>query len=264
MALGSEDVSLLHLTGAYATFANGGVRVPPVSILEITDNQGHPVYKYNEAHPNGVQAIRADVAFLISSILSDKSARYQEFLPGNPLEESFPAAAKTGTTDDFKDNWTMGYTPNLVVGVWAGNNDGSLMKNVIGITGAGPIWHDILAYATQRYHFAPDDFVRPNDVHAGTVSAVTGLEPQPGEPTVTDWFIDGTMPTIAGGYDSNTPVRNQPPIKQQPPCGGITCGLPPIFPWPPQPGTYGGVETDRAGGINTLIDSREKDVRGQY
>ncbi len=84
MAIGSSEVSLLDLTDAYATFANKGVRVAPTSILEITNNEGQPIYKYNEAHPQGMRAMREDVAFLISSILSDKQARYHEFLPGNP------------------------------------------------------------------------------------------------------------------------------------------------------------------------------------
>jgi len=198
MALGATEVSLLHMTSAYATFANQGVRVPPVSILEITDNQNHPIYKYNEAHPHGVQAMNPGIAFMVNSMLSDKAARYQEFGPGNPLELDRPAAAKTGTTDSFKDNWTMGYTPHLAVGVWVGNSDNEQMNNVIGITGAGPIWHDIMEYASQRYHFPADDFVKPSNVHAGTVSAATGLVPHSGEATVTDWFIDGTLPTIQG------------------------------------------------------------------
>jgi membrane peptidoglycan carboxypeptidase len=203
MAIGTKEVSLLDLTGAYSTFANQGVRVPPVSVLEITDSQGHPLYTYNPNKPHGMRVMGADVAFLMSSILSDKQARYHEFYPGNPLEEPFPVAAKTGTTDSFRDNWTMGYTPYLTVGVWAGNSDNSAMNNVIGITGAGYIWHDVMQYATQRYNYPPDDFVRPSDVHAGTVSAITGLLPLPGEPTVTDWFIDGTMPTVSsyGRYD---------------------------------------------------------------
>jgi len=200
MAIGTVEVSLLHLTGAFATFANRGVRVPPTSILEITDNQGHPLYTYDAAHPHGVRAIREDVAFLMSSILSDTKSRYHEFSPGNPLELDRPVAAKTGTTDSFRDNWTLGYTPYLTVGVWAGNSDNSIMNQVIGITGAGPIWHDVMEYASQRYHYPPDDFIKPPDVHAGTVSANTGLLPYPGEPTVTDWFIDGTMPTIQGPY----------------------------------------------------------------
>ncbi|HEV2654313.1 MAG TPA: transglycosylase domain-containing protein [Ktedonobacteraceae bacterium] len=237
LAIGSSEVSLLGLTNAYATFANKGVRVAPTSILEITNNEGKPIYKYNEAHPQGTRAMREDVAFLISSILSDKQARYHEFLPGNPLELDRPVAAKTGTTDKFIDNWTMGYTPHLAVGVWAGNNDDSKMNNIIGITGAGPIWHDIMEYASQRYNFPPDDFVRPADVHQGTVSAIDGLLPRPGEPTVTDWFIDGTMPTMQSPYTAPTNhchrrdcnPQNQPPPQ---PCQGLGCFFPvgPVLP----------------------------------
>jgi membrane carboxypeptidase/penicillin-binding protein PbpC len=131
-------------------------------------------------------------------MLSDKTARYREFYPGNPLEVDRPAAAKTGTTDSFRDNWTIGYTPHLTVGVWAGNSNNSIMRNVIGITGAGPIWHDIMEYASRHYNLPPDDFIPPANVHKSAVSALSGLLPRPGEPTVTDWFIDGTMPTIQG------------------------------------------------------------------
>lgn len=209
LALGANEVSLLSLTGAYATFANQGVRVAPTSILEITDNQGHVLYQYDAAHPHGVRAVSPETAFLISSMLSDKAARYHEFGPGNPLELDRPAAAKTGTSNSFVDNWTMGYTPHVAVGVWVGNSDNSPMDNgVIGITGAGPIWKDVMEYVSNYYHYPADDFVRPSDVHEGSVSANTGLLAQPGEQTVTDWFIDGTMPTIHGQY---TPTGYQPP-----------------------------------------------------
>jgi membrane peptidoglycan carboxypeptidase len=209
MALGTKEVSLLSLTDAYATFANQGVRVPPTSILAITDSQGHMLYQYDAAHPHGVRAISQQVAFMMSSILSDKPARYHEFGPGNPLELDRPAAAKTGTSDSFVDNWTMGYTPHVTVGVWVGNSDNSVMDNgVIGITGAGPIWHDVMEYVSDYYHYPADDFVRPSGVSEGTVSAETGLLPHPGEPTVTDWFIDGTEPTIQGQY--TPPQQNCP------------------------------------------------------
>jgi membrane peptidoglycan carboxypeptidase len=211
MAIGTVEVSLLHLTGAYAAFADQGVRVPQTSVLEITDSSGHQLYKFDPTHPAGVRAMSPEVAFLMNSVLSDKTSRYHEFFPGNPLElADRPAAAKTGTTDSFRDNWTMGYTPHVVVGVWAGNSDNSIMNNVIGITGAGPIWHDVIEYVSQYYKYPPDDFVRPPDVHSGTVSALTGLLPRPGEPTITDWFIDGTMPTI---HSSN----------YVPPCRGQGC-----------------------------------------
>ena len=223
MALGSTEVSLLHLTGAYATFANRGVRVPPVSILQISDNQGHPIYTFDANHPYGVRAVREDVAYLMTSILSDKAARYHEFGAGSPLELDRPAAVKTGTTDSFRDNWTIGYTPHLTVGVWAGNSDNSMMQNVIGITGAGPIWHDIMDYASQHYHYPPDDFIRPSDVHMGQVSAYTGLLPHPGEPTVSDWFIDGTMPTIQGDYSYYVPARTTPVCKDKNNCEQPRC-----------------------------------------
>jgi membrane peptidoglycan carboxypeptidase len=198
MALGSVEVSPLHMTAAYATFANKGVRVPSISILKIENAQGQPIYTFDSSHIHGTRAMREDIAFLISSMLSDKTARYHEFSPGNPLEVDRPAAAKTGTTDSFRDNWTIGYTPHLAVGVWSGNSDNSIMRSVIGITGAGPIWHDIIEYTSHYYNFPLDNFVPPADVHKGTISALTGLLPQPGEPTVTDWFIDGTMPTVQG------------------------------------------------------------------
>jgi membrane peptidoglycan carboxypeptidase len=223
LALGTAEVSLLHLTSAFATFANQGVHVPPTSILEITDNQGYPLYSYNAAHPQGVRAIRADVAFLMSSILSDTRSRYHEFGPGNPLELDRPAAAKTGTTQSFRDNWTIGYTPYVTVGVWAGNSDNSTMNNIIGITGAGPIWHDVMEYVSHLYKYPPDDFSKPADVHAGTVSAYTGLLPHPGEPTVTDWFIDGTLPTIQGSFTFFQPCGGDncmPPCRRQ-------CNFPP-------------------------------------
>lgn len=227
MAIGATEVSLLHLTSAYATFANQGVREPATSILEITDNTNRPIYKFNAAQEQGVRAVSPGIAYLIDSILSDKTARYHEFFPGNPLELDRPAAAKTGTTDSFRDNWTMGYTPYLAVGVWAGNSDNSLMDNVIGITGAGPIWHDIIEYASHLYNYPATDFARPSNVHAGTISALTGLLPHSGEPMITDWFIDGTMPTIQGSYTQPTPTT--PPGG----CNGDNCVQPPSPPGPP-------------------------------
>lgn len=230
-AIGANGESLLNMTGAYATFANQGVRNPVVSILRITNNEGKMIYQFDENQPKGVRVLRADVAYLMTNVLSDKSARYQEFSPGNPLEMDRPAAAKTGTTDGFTDNWTMGYTPYLTVGVWAGNSDNSMMNNVIGITGAAPIWHDVMEYASQRYQFPPSNFARPSDVHEGVVSALTGLAASPGEPvTPPDVFIDGTMPTITGSWYYYVPPVINP---YYPPVAPVQTPSQPIYPRQP-------------------------------
>lgn len=220
MAIGAKEVSLLDMTGAYATFANNGVRTSQISVLEITNNQGQVLYKYDPNHPQQIRAMDPGVAYEMNSILSDYAARHREFPAGNPLEMPFPAAAKTGTTDSFRDNWTMGYSPHIAVGVWAGNSDNSMMtQNTIGIAGAGPIWHDVMQYVTSRYNFPSDNFPVPSDVHQGTISAVTGLLPRAGEPTITDWFLDGTMPTIySSGYTATPNPTN--PVN---PCYGENC-----------------------------------------
>ena len=90
------------------------------------------------------------VAYLITDILSDERARVPAFGQGNVLEIGRPAAAKTGTTTDWRDNWTLGYTPDLTVGVWVGNADNTPMKGVSGISGAGPIWHDFMRHGPAR------------------------------------------------------------------------------------------------------------------
>ncbi len=242
MAIGSDEVTPLDMTTAYATFANQGVREPQTSVLEITDNQGNLLYKYDENHPKGVRALGADVSFLVSSMLSDKAARYHEFSPGNYLELDRPAAAKTGTTDSFRDNWTMGYTPYLAAGVWAGNsNNEEMTQNTIGITGAAPIWHDVMELASRKYNFPPDDFAVPANVHRGVVSAITGLAPRAGEATTTDWFIDGTLPTTTGNGGYYTPPTTCTNYYCGPNGGGNggnggNGGGQPTFPGPIQPG----------------------------
>jgi len=95
---------------------------------------------------------------MLTNIMSDNPARLPEFPAGGPLQLSRPAAAKTGTTNDFRDNWTIGYTPQIVTAVWVGNNDHSPMENVDGITGAAPIWHDYMEMANKDLpvsNFAP-------------------------------------------------------------------------------------------------------------
>jgi len=142
LTLGGGEVRLLELTSAYGVLATGGVRHEPVCITRVKDGAGRVLYE-REPSP-GQRVLPAPVAFLITDILSDDDARLLGFGEGSVLNLRRPAAVKTGTTTDWRDNWTVGYTPDLVVGVWAGNADNSPMIQVSGISGAAPIWHDVM------------------------------------------------------------------------------------------------------------------------
>jgi penicillin-binding protein 1C len=142
LTLGGGEVTLLELTTAFAVLANGGVTVQPRAILSVTDSRGRPVDVYEAAPAR--QVVSQAAAFLVTDILSDNTARTPMFGANSPLKLSRPAAAKTGTTTDWRDNWTVGYTRYLVTGVWAGNSDGRPMKRTSGLTGAAPIWHDFM------------------------------------------------------------------------------------------------------------------------
>jgi membrane peptidoglycan carboxypeptidase len=207
LTLGTAEIPLIQMTDAYQTFANNGVHVPYHNILDIWDNYGHNLYHYDPSHPNGSRVFSEQINFLMTNMLSDNYARRYEFQGLNTLTmedwNNQPVAAKTGTTDDFKDNWTLGYTSNVVVGVWSGNADGAPMaQHVIGITGAGPIWHDVIEYASGRpllgmhtdLNLPPDPFPQPSGVVQASVNTYNGLQGS----GVTDWMIDGEQPQQAG------------------------------------------------------------------
>lgn len=229
ITLGGAEVRLLDLTSAYGVLADQGVRHPPIAWRDIHDIYGHVYYHFNDAQPPaGQQVLSPQVAYLVTNVLSDDHARDLEFGPGSGLVLSRPAAAKTGTTDSFRDNWTVGYTPNLVTGVWVGNADNTPMVNVIGITGAGPIWHDFMETALKP--LPVEQFNPPPGLVQENVSDLTGLIPNgpgssrivytklpglpkyvanyanTGEPSHVDWFINGTEPTRhtyrLGTYDA--------------------------------------------------------------
>jgi membrane peptidoglycan carboxypeptidase len=153
--LGALGVHLLNETSAYSTFANGGVHVPAHAINTVTNAQGKVIYK---APTTGKRVITPQAAYILTNVLSDNATRDKEFFPCDALDlyvnnkcggTVIPAAVKTGTSNDFVDNLTIGYTPSLVTGVWSGNDNNSPMNNIIGITGAGTIWHDAMMTALQ-------------------------------------------------------------------------------------------------------------------
>ena len=138
LVLGGGEVKLLEMVSAYGVFAAEGLRMPPIAVLKIVDAEGHTIEE-NKATPKRV--LDPSVAKLISDILSDNEARAPIFGLNSPMYfENFQVAAKTGTTENYKDGWILGYTSSIAVGVWAGNNDNTPMLKEPGIVVAGPIW----------------------------------------------------------------------------------------------------------------------------
>ena len=176
LTLGGGEMKPLDLTEAYATFANGGLHLDPTPILWIEDNQGNILVDNRQRE--GQQVIKPELAYLLTHILSDTQARCLVFRCPNNLElPGRPVAAKTGTTNDYRDAWTVGYTPDLAAGVWVGNNDNSEMLNVPGSAGAGPIWNAFMTRATEGTPVR--DFPRPQGVVEREVCMLSGAEPSP-------------------------------------------------------------------------------------
>lgn len=176
LTLGGGEVSLLELTGAFSVMANEGRRVAPVAITKVVDFTGETIYEY--VPPVGDQVIRQAHAYLISSILSDNNARAPMFGTNSVLNLPFEAAVKTGTTNDFRDNWTVGYTPDLVIGTWVGNADYTPMVNTSGISGAAPIWARLMQAGINRFRGGmATPFARPSDVVDKIICSLSGTEP---------------------------------------------------------------------------------------
>ncbi len=216
LVLGGRETTLLNEMTAYGTFANQGVRQDPVFILKVTDSKGNILYQWHKQ--DGPRVLPLNITYLISSILSDNNARSLEFgthswlyIPGRDV------AVKTGTTDDKRDNWTMGYTPSYVVGVWVGNNDNSAMNQAIssGITGASPIWYDIM---TQVLKGKPNEpFQKPDDVTQVTIDSTFGGLPFGSQPTRQEYFIKGTEPTASSPVYQNKDGKTYYVIKENDP-----------------------------------------------
>ncbi len=160
LVLGGGEVSLLDLTGAYSVFATNGIRNPHQGILRTEDKSGRVLETYQ---PHPVQVLPEQTALLINDILSDNAARAPEFGEHSALFiEDRPVAVKTGTTNDYRDAWILGYTPNLVVGAWAGNNDNHPMEKKIAGFIVAPFWKAFMSEALKQYPV--ETFKRPATV----------------------------------------------------------------------------------------------------
>jgi hypothetical protein len=167
----------------------------PVSILRIEDPLGNTIYEYKQ--PTIEQIIDPALSYLMVDILSDNNARTPGFGANSVLKKDFedrPIAAKTGTTNNFRDNWTVGFTPQLSTAVWVGNNNNEEMEDVTGLSGAAPIWHDVmLYYLTDK---PVESWQRPPGLVDVQVDSLSGLLPSDYTPgTVTELFLEGTEPT---------------------------------------------------------------------
>lgn len=230
--LGTHGVSLLQMVGAYQTFADDGEHVPSQSILDVWDNYGHNLYHFNPAQVQGTRVFSKQVSYMMTSVLADEHARQQEFLGDHDLSFwdwdatcrvaraprpdclNHQVAAKTGTTDELMDNWAIGYTPNVVVGVWAGNANGNSMVDVAGISGAAPIWHSVMEFASGRACTdidpriacpegfnrsglnlnQPDTFNEPEGLQQVCTSSIDGLLGS----GHCDWMLEGQQPQQIG------------------------------------------------------------------
>lgn len=223
LTLGGGEVSLLELTSAFQVMANEGRKIAPVAITKVVDHQGNVLFEYQPSP--GDQVVRSAHAYLISSILSDSAARAPMFGYNSILNLPFPAAAKTGTTNDFRDNWTLGYTPDLVVGVWVGNADYTPMINTTGVEGAAPIWAEIMQAGINRYKGGNATlFARPSDVVDYTICTVSGARPSEYCPTYKTEIFASDQPPLPKEQDLwlKTSIDSWTNLQASPACAEFT------------------------------------------
>ena len=209
--LGTLDVTPYEMVQAYTVFANYGQFIPLHAIDKITDSSGDTLFQYTQPRP--IQVMSPQVAFLVTSVLTDNFTRAKDFgacsplflapsrsdcltylrqhPTGNPTGQAtwpspnaWPAAAKTGTGNDFQDDWTLGYTMDFTAGFWGGNNDHTSMNRIDGITGAAPVWQKAMLYAERGHPKTP--FPTPEGVQKIKYTS-SGI-------TSTDWIIKGVTP----------------------------------------------------------------------
>ena len=191
--LGGGEVRLFDLARAYSSFANGGERVESVSILKV-ERDGKTLYENKSLRKSRVMS--EEVAFLINDVLSDNNARLLTFGSNSYLNMGARAVAvKTGTTNDKRDNWTIGWSSNVLIGVWVGNNDNSPMTAVAsGVSGASPIWRKIMIDAWDKYK--GDEFKPPSGVEQIAIDKISGYPEHDGYPSRNEYFAKGTIPSI--------------------------------------------------------------------
>jgi penicillin-binding protein 1C len=219
IGLGSAEVELIEHTNAYATLANNGTYVPAHPIIKITDGQGNVLFDLNKEQvaKDSSQAMPAGNAYQVTSILTDNKSRARIFTEDNlfgntQTELGRPTAAKSGTTENWRDLWTMGYTTDVAIGVWVGRSgDGGAtqLQEIDGIQAAGPIWQSMMYLIHDNAQYAallngpdgkpmPEEFPQPDDVEKMKLCSATGHRAGNGA-EVSDWVVKGQEPTESCG-----------------------------------------------------------------
>lgn len=198
LTLGGAEVKMVDMATAFGVFANSGYKIDLHPILKVVDNKGKVLeeYKPPKSPIFGKKVIPEGVAFIISDILADNSARSLSF--GSSSQLRIPeqtVSVKTGTTNDYRDNWTIGYTPSFLVVAWVGNDDNTPMSGLVsGITGAAPIWNDIMSNLLKDK--TPQPITRPPSVIQKQVCSDTGFfpsaQPEGSCPTRFEYFLKGS------------------------------------------------------------------------
>ncbi len=193
IVLGDGEVTLAELANAYATLARGGQARRLSFVRSAHLANGSEIVLSAAAEE---RALDAHTAALVSDVLSDEKARRSAFGPGNALELPFPVAAKTGTSKGFRDNWTLGFTREVTVGVWVGNFDGHAMVGSSGVTGAAPLFHDVMLAAMEGKD--PRPLADDPELETATVCALSGKLAGPRcTHRLAERFVKGHVPTEA-------------------------------------------------------------------
>jgi membrane peptidoglycan carboxypeptidase len=252
LTLGGGEVKLLDMTYAYATIANDGTMIgaprpasqkkfgyrdlDPVAITRVEDSKGKLLYEYKPAvNPNLLGPDSAKYIYMLKSVMSDAQARAAAFgLPSVlDLSNGRPAAVKTGTTNDYRDNWTMGFTPDFTVGVWVGNTDNHPMsRGVSGLTGAAPIWNDVMEFLHRDKPIR--EFTRPEGLVDVGVCQIDGLLSNGVCPSRSEVFMPGTEPEMQSTIVQNFPINKETGKLALPGTPAEMVETKPMYVFPPQ------------------------------
>ena len=212
LTLGGGEVKMVDMAVAFGVFANSGLKVDLTPILKVETYQGKVLQQIdlNTELPTGTKVLPPEVTYLISHILLDNNARSQSFGPSSQLViPNHAVSVKTGTTDDLRDNWTIGFTPSYLVASWVGNNDNTPMSPylVSGVSGAAPIWHQIMTYTLKD---KPDEWpTKPENVVGPEICSLSGLKPNPDHPctaTRFEYFIKGREPDVEPDFKKSVSI----------------------------------------------------------